>query len=891
MQSLYGKVPSCLKSPEKLNHHSARTKSQEVRFELPIVDETKVLDDMNTDSKITNHLIDMNKQKKIDSVGNKEPYDSVQEVVYKTINNYTRDNLMNKDNSSNNNIEKQPKIIIANGDSNKELVNNTSSIITDSIPRNLLNTSNLYLHQDSPLNNFNVLIPLEINLPPQLSGTQTKTKRKSLLFDGNSYSEYQVDNSHDTSDISIPSAANNFSFELDDLANDEFLCIDKEANVNLKQQMSNMLNKKKYQTKNTTAAAAATTTTTRSDNNCSSLEILKSPSKVIDIPDLSDEQYLLKTDSYNSVNSLNRYFQDTDINASTKNSFVSDQFSILSNTTPKKYEANALNMQFKFPSPIKSDNENSFKDFDRTTDSKLLLSPPEKDQDFIKVSASPYTSKCTNLNNTSPFYNTKTSTNCNNNNFNKGHSHRRSRSVVSTHDMLSNLNSPYNTNNGNKGDITSSPLSSKRNNHSDISLLDFSTIDNRLMPDTKVSPPKRSPKRNIINNDVLEVPTLPVINVSIDCVNSNDQQQENNIMESLVPNINMKEENNNLNAIFSSNNSNTNSSLPTINDTETSVITIDSSLSNSDVNDDSIIEICENSANKDSNSSIEILSFGSTPTNTDVIPNTAINTNNPIRSENKQVRVPARKPLSTYNSFPKPLETAPDVFFDNENLKVNEFFPSTRPNFNSKANKTRDVSGDSSNSSNTTTTNNDDDNNNSNDYDSVSSFKYTQSSVSSYQNTNLNAKKANPTTKLLNNLSLLELQNSNNINTEEKSSELVRIPVKNNETFNKDYNKNTFYNSINTSPKLQLKPVQILQMCENAASEAQSIIDELSKPEEEANGEPLNYNKSSEFTTINDGGISKDLNFKKKMTVFSKILQKNINSPGLTNGINDHGSI
>lgn len=128
----------------------------------------------------------------------------------------------------------------------------------------------LYLTQYSPLNNYNVPIPLEISLPPYLSPENKDKQRDSLIFDGKSYSPFNGANPYDVSTEeenddegnslnqvsyvsadtaeeasisadSIPSAVHDISFDVNSLNDvDHELGIDEDANVNLKVQRKNL---------------------------------------------------------------------------------------------------------------------------------------------------------------------------------------------------------------------------------------------------------------------------------------------------------------------------------------------------------------------------------------------------------------------------------------------------------------------------------------------------------------------------------------------------------------------------------------------------------------------------------------------------------------------------
>lgn len=167
----------------------------------------------------------------------------------------------------------------------------------------------LYLRPDSPMNKYEVPIPLQIALPPYLSPeNKSKNKRRnSLVFDGDGYSVYLgYDDSEGSiysgsskvfmdesfsSDISIPSAENNLSFNISDGDIDKKLGIDNDANVDLKKQVRNLKRASTPTVKQNTMKPLPNPTAKSVEIPAivnKSLEILSTPSKQIKIPDIDD---------------------------------------------------------------------------------------------------------------------------------------------------------------------------------------------------------------------------------------------------------------------------------------------------------------------------------------------------------------------------------------------------------------------------------------------------------------------------------------------------------------------------------------------------------------------------------------------------------------------------
>lgn len=177
-----------------------------------------------------------------------------------------------------------------------------------------LPASHLYLRSDSPLNKYKIPIPLEITMPPYLCPENKHKRRSSLVYDGEGYSIFLGDGedigtnenesiddtetrSESISDISIPSAINEFSFVVEDNV-DHTLGIDEHANVNLKLQVENLLRNssmKKHrkfrsiQNNSRSIELSNVNQNIRSKPNTNTaLEILSYPSETIHIPDLNN---------------------------------------------------------------------------------------------------------------------------------------------------------------------------------------------------------------------------------------------------------------------------------------------------------------------------------------------------------------------------------------------------------------------------------------------------------------------------------------------------------------------------------------------------------------------------------------------------------------------------
>ncbi|CCD23637.1 Fir1p NDAI_0B06050 [Naumovozyma dairenensis CBS 421] len=268
-----------------------------------------------------------------------------------------------------------------------KFTSNVSSMPLSKSPR-----ANIYLTSESSINKYNVSIPLEISVPPYLSPRNKNKIPKCLVYDGQGYSEFHTNNdspiengvenlSESNESLitlesdSIPFATHTISFEEIDktsINTDKILGIDKDANVSLREQNRNLrkLNKLKNQplpslpslphiptietgAYEETHQAMQLHHSPSPINNSSfrnekmkqeqiptvdtsatdALKVLATPTKLITIPDLNDEEYQTPK-SRHSMGSLT-FFEDF------------QPFDELSNQySPMEHDLNPI---FKFP--------------------------------------------------------------------------------------------------------------------------------------------------------------------------------------------------------------------------------------------------------------------------------------------------------------------------------------------------------------------------------------------------------------------------------------------------------------------------------------------------------------------------------------------------------------
>ncbi|QEU62109.1 Fir1 [Kluyveromyces lactis] len=223
--------------------------------------------------------------------------------------------------------------------------------------------SELYIRSDSPMNKYEVPIPLQIHLPPYLSPDNKNKRRNSLVFDGDGYSVYLGDSASDASsssdtqdylqnyveesDISIPSADNNLSFNVSDDDIDAKLGIDEDANVDLKKQVRNLKKSSAHYSKpalNKTLPEIEIQKPEAKLVKNNALEILATPTKEITIPAIED---IPRPTTKNGTLAFFNSFTESNEQISSKNS-----------ECPAKNEPN---VNFKFPSNSEvPNNDNNF---------------------------------------------------------------------------------------------------------------------------------------------------------------------------------------------------------------------------------------------------------------------------------------------------------------------------------------------------------------------------------------------------------------------------------------------------------------------------------------------------------------------------------------------------
>ncbi|CCH60288.1 hypothetical protein TBLA_0C04920 [Henningerozyma blattae CBS 6284] len=283
--------------------------------------------------------------------------------------------------NNNNNNNNNSRDISTNKNNNNNLITTTNTI-----------QNNLYLAPTSPLNKFNISVPLQISLPPYLSPKNKNKLHPDIIFDGNGYStfnnsitscsseegdENQVENnrSNDNTSSSLSSSINDslvsliallpdenhdISINYDDMV-DNTLGIDQEANVNLRKQMKNIRKKnitpvpiiKKDLVAETNDVQPCSNTQSISTSNTDSLTILQSASKVIAIPDVNDE--IMNSPAKTSNGNPLKFFE---------------QFNPSPNDTkasPSNNGTDELNLNFKFPNnqteTVNDDHKDDFNDY------------------------------------------------------------------------------------------------------------------------------------------------------------------------------------------------------------------------------------------------------------------------------------------------------------------------------------------------------------------------------------------------------------------------------------------------------------------------------------------------------------------------------------------------
>ncbi|CUS24178.1 LAQU0S14e01970g1_1 [Lachancea quebecensis] len=346
-------LPSCLKSSEKsrLSPYNHRHSTSQVRFSLPLEDDsqslldedeesmraspTKVVFPKGSEEDLSTHFVDLHNKIMVD----------VPDEIWRF---HNERNMQQLHKTS------------AKGQNEHRRTQSLQSVIADTIqsyqspaaqnthfqslsctsPR--LKPSELYLRSDSPLNKYKVPVPLEVTLPPYLSPDKMAKRRESMIYDGEGYSLFLEESSvqeerdpfepnssadrseSEESDISIPSASHDYSFEVGhDI--DKILGIDEDANVNLKNQARNLLNKSSPKKAGFPPDQPRLPKLPHSQSKMRlakeeeppepaesyALKILSSPSKTITIPDFKEQV------SSPNRNSLAEFFARVDCEDST----------------------------------------------------------------------------------------------------------------------------------------------------------------------------------------------------------------------------------------------------------------------------------------------------------------------------------------------------------------------------------------------------------------------------------------------------------------------------------------------------------------------------------------------------------------------------------------------
>lgn len=258
------------------------------------------------------------------------------------------------------------------------------------------NVNQLYITEDCDFNQLQTRIPLRVELPPKLfvedstsnnlslhSLQQHDAKRQSLIFDGTKYTNLDSRNFDDKTDesetsssrnepsdsgllsdlnISIASACNEFSFEEKDLLkNKDFLGIDDQANVNLKQQCRNMLSKN-YQKKRQCQSLQETKDLAKNHKKHNSAELIPSNNhELVTIPSITDNSTTsmmhgtFKSNSFEQL--INSFQNEYDmLSQATSNNDYSTSITpkTKSNTEPQQSikpesAADVMSSNFQFP--------------------------------------------------------------------------------------------------------------------------------------------------------------------------------------------------------------------------------------------------------------------------------------------------------------------------------------------------------------------------------------------------------------------------------------------------------------------------------------------------------------------------------------------------------------
>lgn len=266
-----------------------------------------------------------------------------------------------------------------------ETVNSISGERGSRLTPTVLGKPELFLSPESPLNSYNMPVPLEISLPPYLSPLNKEKKRASVIFDGEGYSRFKELSSSSDDSGSIRSAEHDFSLSMsqrDDSDVDKVLGLDEHANVDLKIQNKNLRKQK-------------VASPCPAEQPSHSLEVLSTPFKPIHIPDLEKEL------QPRSTNGTLKFFDD----------FEPSQLAVVTqeeNQAPSSgKQVDELDLNFSFPNAREPD-------FERVDPSITSIDFENRRKSLQRDSALRI----------------------------EGHRHRRSRSIHNTEDMFAATSTP-----------------------------------------------------------------------------------------------------------------------------------------------------------------------------------------------------------------------------------------------------------------------------------------------------------------------------------------------------------------------------------------------------------------------------------------------------------------
>ncbi|CCE62980.1 hypothetical protein TPHA_0D03450 [Tetrapisispora phaffii CBS 4417] len=445
-------------------------------------------------------------------------------------------------------------------------------------------TPNLYLTTDSPLNKFNVPIPLQISIPPYLSPKNKNKIPNTLVYDGAGYSTYEESYSESISELSnqdkqelnlqdsncssildassiesivssIASAEHKITLNIfnEDNNNDDdidnILGIDQYANVNLKLQNRNLRNRnfKKQNENNQTQINMPPLPVLYShsvdnknitnqkidegiaqDEESNSLAVLSTPVKYINIPDLEKDK------TTKTKNGTLRFFDNYE--SSMEN--ISPKFKLSDNE-------GQLSKTFKFPNNPKANEPDRGGTSSEVTRNNTIFPVINKDNnDFIKIDNSTVTDEfekrrqMLQQNRLSP------------NNKNMKHAHRRSRSIHNADDIFTS--SPEEMEKSQKdvhsGDMYTNDVNAQKfDDKSTLNFSEDSNITDNLYPETTtLSQEKIENKYHPQTGETYQTTKSKQLELAINEVSEAVAQKEDKILTINVKDSNMQDIKNNV---------------------------------------------------------------------------------------------------------------------------------------------------------------------------------------------------------------------------------------------------------------------------------------------------------------------------------------------------------